>query len=173
MRKRDSVFRDVLGFNVNGARTRHIGIETAIDWQINAIWLLSANVSYARHTYDFDATGRGESFVSGHDIDTAPRWLGSIELLVKPTDFLDFGLQLTGIGDYYLEPGNRFRYSGHTLANLRAAFWVSSQVGLVLRLNNVFDETVADRADFAAGNYRYLPGRSREAFIEIRYSPLE
>jgi outer membrane receptor protein involved in Fe transport len=173
MRKRDSVFRDVLGFNINGARTRHIGIETAIDWQINAIWLLSADVSYARHTYDFNATGRGESFVAGHDIDTAPRWLGSVELLVEPTDFLKLGLQLTGIGDYYLEPGNRFRYSGHMLANLRATFRLSSQSDLVLRLNNIFDERVADRADFAAGNYRYLPGRGREAFIEIRYSPPE
>lgn len=173
MRKRDSVFRDVLGFNVNGARTRHIGIEIAIDWQMNVISYLSADISYARHTYDFNAAGRGEAFVAGNDIDTAPRWLGSVDLLVEPTSFLDLGLQLTGVGEYYLEPGNRFRYAGHVLANLRAAFQLSAQWNLVLRLNNVFDKRVADRADFAAGDYRYLPGRGREAFVEFRYSPLQ
>ena len=173
MRKRDSVFRDVLGFNVNGARTRHIGIESAFDWQINAISYLSADVSYARHTYDFNAAGRGEAFVAGNDIDTAPRWRGSVDLLVEPTSFLNLGLQLMGVGEYYLEPGNRFRYTGHVLANLRAAFLFSSQWNLVLRLNNIFDKRVADRADFAAGDYRYLPGRGREAFVEIKYSPLQ
>jgi hypothetical protein len=38
-------------------------------------------------------------------------------------------------------------------------------------LNNITDEAVADRADFGAGDYRYLPGRGREMFVEFRYSP--
>ncbi len=44
---------------------------------------------------------------------------------------------------------------------------------LVLRLNNVTDRYIADRADFAFGNYRYFPGRGRELFAEFRYTPNE
>jgi len=33
----------------------------------------------------------------------------------------------------------------------------------------VIDTYYANRADFAFGNYRYLPGEPREFFIEISY----
>jgi hypothetical protein len=42
---------------------------------------------------------------------------------------------------------------------------------LYLRINNMADEDVADRANHAMGSYRYLPGRGREWFIELRYMP--
>jgi outer membrane receptor protein involved in Fe transport len=82
MKKRDSVYRDADGFNVTGARSKHRGVELAIDWQLADSWFLSLDSSYAHHTYDFDVVAsRGETFVSGRDVDTAPRWLGSLELL--------------------------------------------------------------------------------------------
>ncbi len=171
MRKRDSVFRDAEGFNISGARSRHRGIETAADWQLNPSWLLSVDATYARHTYDFNAVGRGESFVAGRDIDSAPRLLGSIELQYEPTNKLKFGLQWTSLGEYYLDAQSRFRYPGHSLAHLRAGVQVTSKIKLVLRLNNITDELIADRADYGFGNYRYFPGRGRELFAEIRYSP--
>ena len=120
MQKRDSVFRDTAGLSVNGGRSHHRGIEASVNWRIGDAWRFNANVSYARHTYDFSAVGRGESFVKGNDIDTAPRWLGSAELLFEPAQRLRLGLQVTGIGSYFLEPGNQFQYSGHLLTNLRA-----------------------------------------------------
>jgi len=170
MKKKDSVFRDAQGFNVNGARSKHRGVEARIDWQLSAAWRLSTNVAYARHTYDFDAVGRGESFVKGNDIDTAPRWLGGAELLFDPADEVQLSVQLTGVGSYYLEPANRFRYSGHTLAHVRAAWQFLPQWRAILRVNNILDEYTADRADYAARDYRYLPGRGREAFVEFRYA---
>ena len=42
---------------------------------------------------------------------------------------------------------------------------------MILRLNNVTDRDIADRADYAFGDYRYFPGRGRELFAEVRYSP--
>ena len=171
MQKRDSVFRDSEGFNVSGARSRHRGIEATVNWQAAEAWRLNANLSYARHTYDFSAVGRGEDFVKGNDIDTAPRWLGSAELMFDPTTKLRLGLQVTAIGSYFLEPGNQFKYSGHVIGNLRAGIDLSNRTALVLRVNNVTDERIADRADYASRQYRYLPGRGREAFIEIRFSP--
>ena len=38
-----------------------------------------------------------------------------------------------------------------------------------MRLNNIADRDIADRADYAFGNYRYFPGRGREFFAEIQY----
>jgi outer membrane receptor protein involved in Fe transport len=173
MHKKDSVYRDAEGFNVSGARSRHRGVEAAVSWQPARDWWLSFNASYARHTYDFDYVNpRGESFVSGNDMDTAPRWLGGMDIRYEPTASLSLGLQWVHLGRYFLEPRNRFTYPGHDLLNLRAAWRLSARSSLVLRCNNVLDERVADRADYGRGDYRYLPGRGREWFAEWRVSEL-
>lgn len=172
MRKRDSVFRDSDGFNVSGGRSRHRGVEFAFDWQLWDSLRLEVDASYTRHTYDFDTiAARGETFISGNDIDSAPRWLGSAELLFEPGKNAEVALQWTTIGDYYLDAENRFEYPGHHLMNLRTRIDLSQRFSITARLNNIFDEAVADRADYAFGQYRYFPGRGRELFIELRYLP--
>ncbi len=172
MRKRDSLFRDADGFNVSGGRSRHRGIELALTWQMAESLRLELDGSYASHTYDFDTVAaRGETFVSGNDVDTAPRWLGSAELLFDASDNASVSLQWTSIGDYYLDAENRFRYPGHSLVNLRTRADISPQLSITARLNNVLDEAYADRADYAFGRYRYFPGRGREVFIELTYFP--
>jgi outer membrane receptor protein involved in Fe transport len=172
MKKRDSVFRDASGFNVSGARSKHRGIESSLDWRITEALTFSLDVSYARHTYDFSfKPQRGESFTRGKDMDTAPRWLGSAEILFDPNRRVGFGLQWTSLDDYFLDSENQYSYPGHRLLNMRAHFNVSPRLRLGLRLNNLADRRYADRADFAGGRYRYLPGRGRELFAEIRYSP--
>ena len=172
MQKRDSVYRDADGFNVTGGRSKHRGIEFSVDWQLATDWALSIDASYARHTYNFDVVAsRGEAFVSGRDVDTAPRWLGSMELQYQPSERVDLGLQWTSIGKYYLDAENQFSYPGHSIANLRAGIRLTQQWRVIFRLNNIADRDIADRADFAFGNYRYFPGRGRELFAEIRYTP--
>ncbi len=170
MRKRDSVFRDAEGFNVSGAKTRHEGAEVSIDWRAGNRLDVSLDASYARHRYDFNTiAARGETFVSGRDVDTAPRWLGSVEFSYSPTNLLDVDLQLVSVGKYYLDAENRFRYPGHVVGNLRAGFEIAPRWRLTMRLNNIADRDIADRADYAFGNYRYFPGRGREFFAEIQY----
>ncbi len=171
MRKRDSAFRDAEGFNVSGARSRHHGLELWLDWLIQENWLLHVNGAYGRHTWDFDQAGRGEAFVSGNDVDHAPRWLGSAELRYQQPGRLGAGLQVVTLDQYYLDGANRRTYPGHTLLNLRAFWRLTPTMDLFVRLYNLADKRVADRADFAMGNYRYLPGRGRELFAELRYSP--
>ncbi|MFT5139525.1 MAG: iron complex outermembrane receptor protein [Lysobacterales bacterium] len=171
MRKSDSVFRDAEGFNVSGARSRHGGVELALDWQLATQWRLSLDASYAIHRYDFTfEPERGESFISGRDIDTAPRRLGSLELFYAPTLKWRLGVQLAHNGGYFLDAENRFTYPGHTIANFQAAFVVNPKIELLMRLKNVTDKFMADRGDYANGNYRYLPGRGLELFAELRYS---
>ena len=172
MRKRDSIFRDAEGFNVSGARSKHSGIEGTANIQLNAFWLLKLAASYTRHTYEFDVVAsRGETFVSGRDVDTAPRWLGNVELRFEPGGQISAGLQWTTIGEYYLDAENRFRYPGHAILNLRTRAKLAPTLELIVRLNNLTDRDYADRADYAFGNYRYFPGRGRELFAEIRYTP--
>ena len=171
MRKRDSIFRDSQGFNVSGGRTRHEGIEVSLDWQIGTAWSTTLDATYARHQYDFDTVAaRGETFVSGRDVDTAPRLFGAAELHFDNGDRLRGSLQWVYMGDYHLDAENRFDYPGHSLLNLRAVYDLGDRMTLSARLNNLLDEDYADRADYAFGNYRYFPGRGREVFVEFRYS---
>ena len=170
MRKSNSVYRDAEGFNVSGGRSRHDGIEVAFEWRLHAMWLMRIDGSYARHQYDFDVVAaRGESFVSGRDIDTAPRWLGSAELEFEPSDSFDAGVQWVSIGSYFLDAENRFDYPGHTILNARVRLRLANRMSVTARLGNVMDKAVADRADYAFGNYRYFPGRGRELFVQLRY----
>ena len=170
MRKQNSVFRDAEGFNVSGARTRHDGIEAAVDWQLTPAWALTVNGTYARHRYDFDSVAaRGETFVSGRDVDTAPRWMGSAEIGYNGGGRARAALQWVSMGRYFLDAENRFDYPGHELLNLRAAFDATRLLTITARLNNIADRAIADRADYAFGDYRYFPGRGRELFVEFRY----
>ncbi len=171
MRKKNSVYRDAEGFNVSGGRTRHEGTEFGLDWSLADAWRLDINLSYTRHTYDFDTVAsRGETFVSGRDVDTAPRWLGSAELFYEPRGNWMIAAQVTGMDAYYLDTENRYTYPGHVIGNLRASIAPTDSLDLVIRLNNVTDRAYADRADYAFGEYRYFPGRGRELFIELRYT---
>ena len=171
MRKRDSIFRDSQGFNVSGGRTRHDGVEVSVDWQFVPDWSATLDATYARHQYDFDTVAaRGETFVSGRDVDTAPRLFGAVELHYDNGDRLRGSLQWVYMGEYYLDAENQFDYPGHSLLNLRGIYDIGDRVTVSARLNNILDEDYADRADYAFGNYRYFPGRGREAFVEFRYS---
>lgn len=172
MRKRDSVIRDAEGFNVSGGRSRHRGVELSVDGHLSNYLRLSIDASYGRHSYDFDTVAaRGETFVSGNDVDTAPRWLGSVELILEPRDLWHLAMQWTAVGAYYLDAENRFEYPGHDLVNLRARYVATPRFSVTARLNNTLDSNYADRADYAFGQYRYFPGRGRELFVELEYMP--
>lgn len=169
MKKRDSVFRDADGFNVSGARSRHSGAELGLDVAVGERWRLALDASYGRHKYDFErVAARGEVFSSANDVDTAPRWLASAE--IRRDARVNLALQWTMIGPYYVDAENRFSYEGHDVVNLRVGTTLSRRLALGARLNNVFDEDYADRADFAFGQFRYFPGRSRELFVDLTYS---
>ncbi len=170
MRKRNGTFRDSDGFNVSGARSRHSGIEMDLSFLALANLQIDVNASYAQHTYDFDSTSGSQLIVSGNDIATAPRWLGSLGANLEASKLLTLGLQWQFVGSYYLDPENRFRYDGHAIANFRAIFRRHPKFEIAFRVGNVFDRRFADRAVFANGDYRYLPGRAREYFIELRTS---
>ena len=170
MQKKNSVYRDADGFNVSGGRSKHRGIE--LDWRLDILsaWEVAVRGTYARHTYDFDVVAqRGETFVSGRDIDTAPRWQGGAKLRYAGSERFDAAIQWVSLGSYYLDAENQYTYPGHDLLNLQASVDLSDRWLLTARLNNMLDTDYADRADFAFGNYRYFPGRGRELFLQFSY----
>jgi len=171
MQKKNSVYRDAEGFNVSGGRSRHSGLEVSGDVQLHTHWRFTFDGTYARHRYDFDViAARGETFVSGRDIDTAPRWMGSAELEFATAKNVSAAIQWVSLGPYYLDAANEHSYPGHDIANLRVTYPLSDRFSVTARVNNLQDRAIADRGDFAFGNYRYFPGRGREFFAQLRYT---
>jgi len=168
MRKRNYIFQDVNRNNISDGKSRHIGVELQGDLHTSIGFYAGAAGTWAKHTYDFSTAARGETIESGNDIDTAPRTLGSLRI------GWDRGrgrieLEAVHYGSYYLDAANEHKYGGHNLLNLRAQWRMTDNWLITGRVNNMTDELYADRADFAFGNYRYFPGRTREFFVEIAY----
>lgn len=168
MVKRNFIFQDADRNNISDGRTRHIGVETQFEAQSQSGVYAGIAATWAHHTYDFDRVTRGDNIVSGNDIDTAPRTLGSVRI---GWDGVRALAELEGvhIGSYYLDAANDHEYAGHNLLNARAVWRFTQAWSLTGRVNNIADVDYADRADFAFGEYRYLPGRPREFFVEIAY----
>ena len=173
LRKSDYILRDSENLNVSNGKSRHLGIETTANWQINRDWYWNIAASFTQHEYRFNRDAAlGETISKGNEIDTAPPLLASSRL------GYDFGagnieLEWVHVDDYYMDAANTAKYPGHDLLNLRGQLEISDNWSIALRLNNISDEAYADRADILAvtdpPTYRYFPGRSREVFAEITW----
>jgi outer membrane receptor protein involved in Fe transport len=166
------IFRDAAGLNVSDGRTKSWGVELETYWAATPHHEFDFVVSNAHHDYDFDrlATG-GEVIEKGNEVDTAPRWLASAHWRYTPTDALMSEVEIVTVGHYFLDAANTVDYDGHTVLNWRATYRVHDGLQFFMRLMNVTDEEIADRADFAFGNYRYFPGLPRELYggVEITF----
>ncbi len=171
MRKKNFIFRDADGFNISDGKTRHAGIESLLHWQATKRFKISANLSWARHEYDFSrAAGLGETIIKGNEIDTAPAWLGGLRLLWQHNANQAVEAEWVYQGSYFLDAANAHRYNGHSLLNLRAWTVIAdSSHSITLRLTNLLNDRYAERADFAFGNYRYFPGAGRRISLEWQY----
>lgn len=168
MEKRNYIFRDGDGFNVSDGRTRHVGVEVALQWQLSEQLRLETDQSFARHTWRFDRdVGRGELISSGNDTDSAPRHFSSTRLAWRGARQTLAELEWISMGRYWLDAANSARYAGHDLLHLRLVQPVSASLHVALRIHNLGDTAYAERADFAFGEYRYFPGRDRSLFVEF------
>ncbi|MGE0583263.1 MAG: TonB-dependent receptor [Steroidobacteraceae bacterium] len=170
LEKRNVILRDSAGFNVNGGRTTHRGVEYELEWRPSPPWRVSASGSVAWHRYAFSAAvGGGETIRLGNDVDTAPRNVHALRIGWSPAPALDAELEILDVGRYWLDAENEHAYVGHTLLNLRTSWSPAPAWRLSLRALNLADTAYADRADYAFGDYRYFPGRGRAAFIAFDY----
>jgi iron complex outermembrane receptor protein len=169
-RSNSLIFRDADGYNVSDGKTRSRGIETDFAFHPNDIHTLGLVATYARHRYDFtrDAS-RGETIISGNDVDTAPRWLASAHWRARFTERTTFEFELSHIGPHFINAANTAKYPGHTLLNLRGNWELSNKVRLFVRMINLLDKEYADRADYAFGSYRYFPGLPRQFYLGAEF----
>jgi len=167
-RKTDVILRDTNGFNVSGGRTRHEGLEYTLDWRAHASLQVRASGTWARHRYDFSrAIEGGETIVAGRDIDTAPRSIHRLAVELKPQDALAIEIEARRTGDYFADAANERRHPAQVALRLNTRWQVDDSLGLNLEIENPTDQRLADRADYAQGDWRYLPARGRSIYLGV------
>ena len=166
MEKDEVIFQDSQRHNISGANTLHKGIELAAHWSPTSDWYLKLNASYARHTYD-GTIAISTKNIDGNEIDTAPRYTGSVQIGRYFYGQSLVELEWQYLGSYYTDPENKHSYPGHQLVNIRAQLFIDHQWQVNLRINNVADVDYADRADYGFGQARYFIGEPRTAFVEL------
>ena len=160
------ILRDANGFNVSNGKLESYGVEFDFGWTPYAGNRLSLIGTYARHTYAFDRQiSGGELIKDGHDVDTAPRWLGSAHWSYSPTQNIVSEVEVVYQGRYYLDAASTADYDGFTLWNWRGSWQFNQHWRLFGRVMNIGDIRYADRADVAFGSYRYFPGTPRQIFV--------
>ena len=164
-RSRDLLLRDASGFNVNGGKIDSYGLEAEVLWHVSQMQSVSVVASYARHEYAFDRIlAGGELIQDGNDVDTAPRWLGSLQWTLAPTAALVSELEVVYQGEHYVNAENTADYPGHVVVNWRGSWQANDTWRVFARVINLFDMEYADRADFAFGNYRYFPAMPLQVY---------
>ena len=156
---------------INGLDTTHKGVELSANWQFDEQWQWLTNASWTEHKYDNNPSNGsdGVTLLEGNFVDTAPKLIASTSLNWQPNEQLSVNIQWQYLDDYFLNPQNTERYSGHDLTHLRLHYQISKQWKLSLRVNNLFDQRYAERADFAFGNHRYFVGLPRNSYVEASY----
>ena len=169
MVKDNFIFRDTNRSNVDNGKTSHRGLEVTFSWQISD--RLTGNLfwSFARHQYE-NNPALHRSPITGNDIDTAPRTMGSVNIAWKPASHWRTELEWVHLGDYYTDPQNAAKYDGHDLLNLRFSYDFSSTWTGFLRLMNLTNTDYAERADFGFGNERYFVGEPISLTLGVRHS---
>ena len=168
MKKDQVIVKDSAGFLVNDGQTDHEGIEWQSRLQVSDNWILSTSESWAKHKYSY-ARLYGDVDIKGNDIDTAPRWQGSAHILYEPSSRTSAELEWLYLGKYFLDPQNLHQYAGHKVLNLHLQQTVNNWK-FSAHVNNITDELIADRADYAFGSYRYFVGDGRNISVELKYT---
>jgi iron complex outermembrane receptor protein len=167
MEKDNFIFRDSNRESVDNGETSHRGFEASVNYQIVETVSAEFSAAYAIHQYENDPL-LASTPVSGNDIDTAPRIIGSARLNWQPTDKLNGQLEWIHMDEYYTDPQNLHEYEGHDLFNIRAEYQFSKQLSGFVRIMNAADTDYAERADFGFGSDRYFVGEPRTVYVGVR-----
>ncbi len=172
MHKNNFFFRNANGFNVVDGKTNHQGIELSFDTILPDNIKLSGGFTLAEHTYAFtDIVGsKSSSITDKNQVDTAPNTLGFLQIVMPASDTLSLSLNWQYVGDYFTNPGNTEKYSGHNVFTLGGNYALTHQINIYGRIDNLRNTSYADRADFAFGTHRYFPARPRTIFFGVRYN---
>ena len=171
-KKKNSIFRDSENFIVDNGKTDHKGIELSLDWIISSNNIVSTNITYGDHKYDFETdTSMREKIRVGNEIDTAPKMMANLILNSTLNEDTSLAFEIEHMSSYYTDAANLHEYEGHTLYHARFTRKMSDTFKTYIRVDNIFDKAYAERADFNAfGGDRYFPGLPREFYIGLEYT---
>ena len=174
MQKENYHFRDAGDNYVVDGETDHQGIELSMNWALSTDIDLQTNLTYAQHEYAFSNTVSGansaETITEGDTIDGAPETLGSTTLTYKASEKLNVALNWEHVGSYFMDASNSTEYDGHDIFAATLDYALSADTALALRIDNLFDEAYATRADKWFGDNRYFPGEERRFMARINRS---
>lgn len=172
MKKRDYFFTDSSDQNVPNGKTKHTGLELGMFYPFNEQFDIAANVTFAKHEYDFDKPNA--DIEKGGYLVTAPKRMGNIRLGWNVTPDTRAELEWVHMGEYYLNDANSKKYEGHDVFNLRASHDVTENLTVYGRIKNLFNTEYAERADFNTNSdpdgYRYFVGEKRYLHVGASYS---
>jgi outer membrane receptor protein involved in Fe transport len=173
MQKENYHFRDGNDFYETDGKTDHMGFELSLDWMLARDWALAAQLTYAQHEYAFDREVGGnnpaEEIKDGNTIDGAPETLANTSLRYKYDERTFIKLNWEHVGSYYMDASNSAEYDGHDIFALTTDYVLSGQSRLSLRIDNLFDEDYAKRADKWFKDNRYFPGEGRRFMARISH----
>jgi outer membrane receptor protein involved in Fe transport len=174
MQKENYHFRDATDNYITGKDTDHMGIELSVDWMLARDWNLTTNLTYAKHEYAFEnsisgETHEGESIADGNTIDGAPETLATTALRYKYDERTYINAEWEHVGSYYMDASNSEEYDGHNIFAVTADYVISGQSRFSLRIDNLFDEAYAKRADHWRNENRYFPGEGRRFMARISH----
>lgn len=177
MTKRDDILSTresgTVSSSTNNGKTRHQGVEGAVNWRFLPDWEVGANGTYARHRYMTWVSG-GTDY-SGNDISSAPRVVTNATLAWKPQMEALKGLKIEGewthLGPYKMDDANTNTYQGHHLFNLRGAYALTESVELFGRVMNLMDARWATIAQYTSNREEFAPGMPRTLFggVTVRF----
>jgi iron complex outermembrane receptor protein len=171
MQKKNYHFRDANDFYETNGETDHYGLELNLKWLMSDNLELASNLTYAKHEYAFNRDVEGnnpaETITDGNTIDGAPETLGYTKLTYTANARLDASVTWEHVGEYFMDASNSAEYEGHDLFGLGIDYMLSGDSAVSLRIDNLFDEGYAKRADKWFGDNRYFPGEGRRLMVRF------
>ena len=173
MQKENYHFRDASDNYVANGETDHMGVELSLDWMLARDWSVATQLTYAQHEYAFDHNISGansaETITDGKTIDGAPETLANTRLRYKYNERTYLNFDWEHVGSYFMDASNSAEYDGHDIFAVTADYVLSGQSRLSLRIDNLFDEAYAKRADKWFGKNRYFPGEGQRFMARISH----
>ena len=162
---------------MNAGKTLHQGIETGLTAPLSNDIDLAVSYAYTEFTYE-DWKPNSTIDYSDNQLEAAPRDIGNVALGYHPSQ-LNGGkveLELSYLGQYWMDQANTETYKGHQLLNIRFNYPVTPEFKVSARILNLEDKTYATNSTYkpaAYGNpetFEYSPGMPRTAYVSASYS---
>ena len=177
MQKENYHFRDGDDRYETNGQTDHMGVELSLDWMLTRDWSIATQLTYAQHEYAFDrevgqvqfGSNPLETITDGNMVDGAPETLANTRLRYKYNERTYLNFDWEHVGSYFMDASNSAEYDGHNIFAVTADYVLSGQSRLSLRIDNLFDEAYAKRADKWFGKDRYFPGEGRRFMARLSH----